>query len=107
MELRQLKHFLAVGGAGSITAAAKSLRITQPALSRQIKVLEEILDTSMLERRAHLITLTPAGGVLQVEARKLLRASEASPRKRRPRRRCWLLSGNSNTRRANPELKRP
>lgn len=41
MELRQLKHFLAVGEAGSITAAAKQLRLTQPALSRQIKVLGE------------------------------------------------------------------
>jgi DNA-binding transcriptional LysR family regulator len=77
MELRQLKHFLAVGEAGSITAAAKSLRLTQPALSRQIKALEEILDTSLLERGAHSITLTPAGEVLLAEARKLLRASEA------------------------------
>lgn len=76
MELRQLKHFLAVGEAGSITAAAKSLRLTQPALSRQIKALEEILDTSLLERGAHSITLTPAGEVLLAEARKLLRASE-------------------------------
>jgi len=76
MELRQLKHFLAVGEAGSITAAAKSLRLTQPALSRQIKALEEELDTALLERGAHSITLTPAGEVLLVEARKLLRASE-------------------------------
>ncbi len=76
MELRQLKHFLAVGEAGSITAAAKSLRLTQPALSRQIKALEEELDTALLERGAHSITLTPAGEVLLAEARKLLRASE-------------------------------
>ena len=76
MELRQLKHFLAVGEAGSITAAAKLLRLTQPALSRQIKALEEILGTTLLERGAHSITLTPAGEVLLVEARKLLRASE-------------------------------
>lgn len=76
MELRQLKHFVAVGEAGSITAAAKSLRLTQPALSRQIKALEEVLDTTLLERGAHSITLTPAGEVLLAEARKLLRASE-------------------------------
>jgi DNA-binding transcriptional LysR family regulator len=76
MELRQLKHFLAVGEAGSITAAAKSLRLTQPALSRQIKALEEELDTALFERGAHSITLTPAGEVLLAEARKLLRASE-------------------------------
>lgn len=77
MELRQLKHFLAVGEAGSITAAAKALRLTQPALSRQIKALEEALDTALLERGAHSITLTPAGEVLLVEARKLVRLSEA------------------------------
>jgi DNA-binding transcriptional LysR family regulator len=76
MELRQLKHFLAVGEAGSITAAAKSLRLTQPALSRQIKALEEELDTALLERGAHSITLTPAGEALLAEGRKLLRASE-------------------------------
>lgn len=77
MELRQLKHFLAVGESGSITAAAKKLRLTQPALSRQIKSLEEELDTSLLERGAHSITLTPAGEVLLSEARKLLKASDA------------------------------
>ncbi len=77
MELRQLKHFLAVGEAGSITAAAKSLRLTQPALSRQIKALEEELDTALLERGAHSITLTPAGEVLVNEGRKLMRFSDA------------------------------
>jgi DNA-binding transcriptional LysR family regulator len=77
MELRQLKHFLAVGEAGSITAAAKQLRLTQPALSRQIKALEEELDTALLERGAHSITLTPAGEMLVAEARKLIRFSEA------------------------------
>lgn len=77
MELRQLKHFLAVGEAGSITAAARNLRLTQPALSRQIKALEEELDTALLERGAHSITLTPAGEVLVAEARKLIRFSDA------------------------------
>ena len=61
MELRQVKHFLAVGETGSITAAAKRLRLTQPALSRQMKALEEELGTALLERGAHSITLTPAG----------------------------------------------
>ena len=76
MELRQLKHFLAVGEAGSITAAAKKLRLTQPALSRQIKALEEELDTPLLERGAHSIQLTPAGEMLMGEARKLVKFSD-------------------------------
>lgn len=77
MELRLLKHFLTVGEAGSITAAAKKLRLTQPALSRQIKALEEELETPLLERGAHSIALTPAGELLLAEARKLLKASDA------------------------------
>ncbi len=77
MDLRHLKHFLEVGEAGSISAAAKKLRLTQPALSRQIKALEEELDTTLLERGAHSIHLTPAGEVLMSEARKLVKFSEA------------------------------
>ncbi len=76
MELRQLKHFLAVGELGSITAAARKLRLTQPALSRQIKALEEELDTALLERGAHSISLTPAGEVLLAEARKWIKSGE-------------------------------
>lgn len=77
MELRQLKHFIAVGEAGSITAAARELRLTQPALSRQIKALEEELDTTLLERGAHSISLTAAGELLLTESRKLLKFSDA------------------------------
>ncbi|NQX02096.1 LysR family transcriptional regulator [bacterium] len=72
-----MRHFLAVGEAGSITAAAKLLRLTQPALSRQIKAMEEDLDTALLERGAHSITLTPAGEILMIEGRKLIGLSEA------------------------------
>jgi|GEM_PF-867199 len=77
MELRQLKHFVEIGELGSISAAARKLLLTQPALSRQIKALEEELDTVLLERGAHSITLTAAGELLMVEARKLLRFSDA------------------------------
>lgn len=77
MELRQLRHFIAVGEEGSITAAARKLRLTQPALSRQIKALEEELATELLERGAHSIQLTPAGELLVEEGRKLVKASDA------------------------------
>lgn len=77
MELRQLKNFLAIGEEGSITAAARVLRITQPALSRQIKALEDDLGTALLERGAHSVTLTPAGEALMNEGKKLIRAADA------------------------------
>jgi LysR family transcriptional regulator, benzoate and cis,cis-muconate-responsive activator of ben and cat genes len=76
MELRQLRAFVEIAAAGSITAAAKVLRLTQPALSRQIKALEEELDVSLLIRGAHSINLTPAGELLKNESIKLLRFSD-------------------------------
>lgn len=81
MELRQLRHFVEVGEQGSISAAARKLRLTQPALSRQIKALEEEFDTPLLDRGAHSIQLTPAGELLLQEARKLLRFSDSMTEK--------------------------
>ncbi len=77
MELRQLRHFLEVGETGSITAAARNLHLTQPALSRQIKALEEELDAALLERGAHSVTLTPAGEILIFEGKKLIKIADA------------------------------
>jgi DNA-binding transcriptional LysR family regulator len=76
MELRQLQLFLAAAEEGSITAAAKRMHLTQPALSRQIKALEEELGVGLFTRGAHSVTLTPAGGVLLEEGRKLLDRAE-------------------------------
>lgn len=76
-----MRHFLTVGEEQSITAAARILRLTQPALSRQIKALEEDLGTALLERGAHSVTLTPAGEVLMAETRKLLRFTDSMAEK--------------------------
>jgi LysR family transcriptional regulator, benzoate and cis,cis-muconate-responsive activator of ben and cat genes len=83
VELRQLRYFVAVAEAGNISRAAQKLFLTQPALSRQIKALEEEIGQCLLERQAHSIRLTPAGEALVREARDLLgRAAEALERVR-------------------------
>jgi DNA-binding transcriptional LysR family regulator len=76
MELRQLRYFVAVAEAGNISRAAKKIFLTQPALSRQIKALEDEIGQRLLERQAHSIRLTPAGETLLLEARGLLQHSD-------------------------------
>lgn len=61
MKLHQLRAFLAVHEAGSLQAAATKLHITQPALSKSIKELENQFGVSLFERNARGITLTPYG----------------------------------------------
>ncbi len=72
MELRQLRYFVAVAEEGNISRAAQKIFLTQPALSRQIKALEEEIGHYLLERQAHSIRLTAAGERLLHEARDLL-----------------------------------
>ena len=65
--MRQLRYFLKVAEMGSITAAAKELRMTQPALSRQVRAFEEESGWSLLDRGARSIRLTRAGQVVVKE----------------------------------------
>ena len=58
MEIRVLQYFLAIAREESISAAAKSLHLSQPSLSRQIKDLEDELGTILFERGSRKITLT-------------------------------------------------
>jgi LysR family transcriptional regulator, benzoate and cis,cis-muconate-responsive activator of ben and cat genes len=78
MELRQLRHFVAVAESGNISRAAQKIFLTQPALSRQIKALENEIGQCLLERQAHSIRLTPAGEALLREARDLLQRADQS-----------------------------
>ena len=77
MELRQLRYFIAAAEEGNISRAAQKIFLTQSALSRQIKALEEEIGQCLLERQAHSIRLTPAGETLLREARELLQHAEA------------------------------
>jgi len=76
MELRQLRYFMAVAEEGNISRAAKKIYLTQPALSRQIKALEDEIGQCLLERQAHSIRLTLAGETLLREARELLQHAD-------------------------------
>lgn len=76
MELRQLRYFVAVAEEGNISRAAKKIFLTQPALSRQIKALEDDIGQCLLERQAHSIRLTPVGEALLREARDLIQYAE-------------------------------
>lgn len=72
MELRELKYFLAVAKAESITKAAETLYVTQPNLSRQMKNLEAELGRQLFERGRRKITLTEAGKLLKKRAAEIL-----------------------------------
>src|SRR3954447_23523877 len=78
VELRHLRYFVAVAEMENVTRAALKLHVSQPALSKQIRDLEEELGFSLLERSAKSVRLTAAGQVFLVEARQVLkRADEA------------------------------
>ena len=62
--LRQLRYFATVAEQGSVVRAAKELRLAQPALSRQVHQLEDLLGTALLERERRGVRLTPAGETL-------------------------------------------
>lgn len=72
MELKHLKHFVAIADDGGISAAARRLGLTQPALSRQVQALEHDLGVTLLDRGARSFSLTPAAETLLTDARKLL-----------------------------------
>src|SRR5687767_2547076 len=76
MELRHLRYFVGVAEEENVSRAALKLHVSQPALSRQIRDLEEELGFPLLERSAHSVRLTPAGRSFLVEARAVLQRAE-------------------------------
>jgi DNA-binding transcriptional LysR family regulator len=73
VELRHLQSFCAIAREMHVTRAAKQLRIAQPALTQQIRVLEKELGVSLLKRAGRGIALTEAGGYFYKEAELILR----------------------------------
>lgn len=72
MEIRQLRYFKHVAEAGSFSRAATILSVAQPALSRQIRKLEEELDVQSLYRNGRGVTTTETGAVLLERAKGIL-----------------------------------
>jgi DNA-binding transcriptional LysR family regulator len=72
VELRHLRYFVAIADAGSFTNAAERMFIAQPTLSQQLRRLEDIIGTRLLDRRREGVRLTRAGVVLLEASRTVL-----------------------------------
>lgn len=80
MELHQISYFLKVGQLLNFTRAADELHVSQPALSRQIKALEDELNVLLLERLPTGVRLTPAGQALMAHLQAISQQLEQTPR---------------------------
>ncbi len=78
MELRYLRYFVTVAERQNFTRAAEQLHVAQPAISQQIKALEEELGVSLLHRNKRSVKLTAAGHAFLSEAREILAHAELS-----------------------------
>ncbi len=76
MELRVLRYFVEVAREGSITNAAKSLHISQPTLSRQLKDLESELGCKLFVRGNYNVHLTEEGILLRKRAEDILKMAD-------------------------------
>jgi DNA-binding transcriptional LysR family regulator len=76
MEFRHLRYLVAIAEEMSFTRAAARLHTAQPALSVQIRQLEDELEVELIDRSRRAIALTEAGAIMVAEARELLRARD-------------------------------
>ena len=115
MELRQLRYLVALDDERHFTRAAARLHIAQPALSQQIKRLEDEVGLALVDRTTRHVALTPAGELLVGRARRALseidaaaaeladlagirtgrvvRSTSATPTSSSSRRTCWESAG--------------
>ena len=78
MELRQLRYFVAVVEAGTVTGAAEQLAMSQPPLTMQLHNLEAELGCSLFAREGRRLRLTEAGAVFYRRAKTILALAEAA-----------------------------
>jgi len=72
MDFKQLRAFLTVADTGNVTRAAELLNLVQPAVSRQLRLLEEDIGAELFDRERHGMVLTDAGKALLVYARRAM-----------------------------------
>lgn len=80
MELRLLRYFLAVCEERNFTKAADKMLVSQPALSKQIKDLEDELGVQLFIREHRKVTLTESGYYLRDRAQEILSLTDATER---------------------------
>jgi DNA-binding transcriptional LysR family regulator len=83
MEIRQLRYFLSVARLGSVVAAAAEHLVTQPAVSLQLKKLEEETGHKLLIRQGRRLVPSEAGAVLLARAEEVMRSLELMDRELR------------------------
>lgn len=76
-EVAELRAFCAAVDLGSLGRAARLLRVSQPALSKRLRMLEALAGARLLDRSSRGVVPTRAGERLYIEARKLLEQAEA------------------------------
>jgi LysR family transcriptional regulator, benzoate and cis,cis-muconate-responsive activator of ben and cat genes len=83
MELRHLRYFVGVAEMENVSRAALKLHVSQPALSAQIRDLEDEIGFQLLERTAKSVRLTKAGRAFLNEARAVLERADEAVKKAR------------------------
>ena len=78
MELRQLRYLVALAEERNFTRAAEREHIAQPALSQQVRRLEQETGLALVERTTRRVALTEAGELLLVRARRILAELDAA-----------------------------
>jgi len=78
MNLNHLRVFASVAEHGNLTRAARDLRVSQPAVSKQLNDLEHDLKTQLVDRLPRGVRLTAAGEILYAHAQRILQAERTA-----------------------------